>query len=647
LWVLAVSLVSAQVPGADRSVVVAPALSGVADSTGETSPSVASGRRWLFVVAVDKYQHPEFLTPLQNCVNDAVALRDTLRSKYGFTNVVELFNDSATESEIKARLDDLAGRAGPEDDVIVFFSGHGNLNDRTQIGYWYPVDARRATDGLSNSVVKDYCAALRARHVLVVADCCFAGSLLVRSAPSPEDVGRRSREVIVSGNLTPVADSGPTPDARGNSVFTHYLLKTLEEKARAGAEFNSNDLYVRLFDPVKANSRQEPQKGVLQVAGHEGGSFRFFPGGFWPASAPSQLEQLAEESRAAARRLAGAKMAFARAQEIDSNEALSAAEKLKAWELAMSACSPARHRVGEIQSRMDRWKKASSRGDYTEGAGVGLGLAMVWVKPGSFRMGSPDSEAGRFDNEGPVHDVELDGFWLGKTEVTVGQFRKFVNATGWKTDAEKSGKSYGLNSAGTSWEEQSGLSWRNAGFAQGDDHPVVHVSWNDGKGFCDWLSGSAGKSYRLPSEAQWEFACRGGSTGAYAWGSDADSGKGWLNGADANLKRKYPNWPFGEFGFDDGYVYTSPVGSFRVNGFGLHDMHGNVWEWCSDWYGSYSSGSVRNPTGPSEGSDRVSRGGGWYFNPRLCRSANRDWSTPGDSNDFLGFRVLAVPAASR
>jgi formylglycine-generating enzyme required for sulfatase activity len=325
--------------------------------------------------------------------------------------------------------------------------------------------------------------------------------------------------------------------------------------------------------------------------------------------------------------------------------ALSALEKAKAWELAELACVPAGYRVFQIRSRIAHWKESASRGDYTEDGGVGLGLPMVWVKPDSFRMGSPDSEAGRGDDEGPVHDVELDGFWLGKTEITVGQFRQFVNSTGWKTDAEKSGKSYGFDSSG-SWGEQSGLSWRNAGFAQGDDHPVVHVSWTDAKGFCDWLSGKTvapGRSYRLPTEAQWEYACRAGGATPFSFGetistdqANYDGNYTYGNGAKGVYRKK-----------------TTPVGSFSAfaNAFGFYDMHGNVWEWCSDrydgkFYGT-SAARSRNPENTVEGSGRVGRGGGWFYDPQYCRSAYRSGLTPGISGVNLGFRVLAVPAASK
>ena len=275
-------------------------------------------------------------------------------------------------------------------------------------------------------------------------------------------------------------------------------------------------------------------------------------------------------------------------------------------------------------------------------------------------MGSPNSEANRYFDEGPVHTVSLDGFWMGQTEVTVGQFKKFVQETGYQTDAEK-GTSLGGKGAytfgfdGRVWN--SSASWRNPGFVQDERHPVVCVSWNDATAFCDWLSSKSNKKYTLPSEAQWEYACRAGTNTAYCWGNDPDSGRGWCNASDQSAKTKNSNWEY--FNWDDGYFYTSPAKTFKRNNFGLYDMHGNVWEWCLDWYGSgyYQNSSGSNPKGPAQGDNvsytvdgikweggaRVLRGGSWGDGPGDCRSANRNGSNPAHRYDHLGFRVVSFP----
>jgi formylglycine-generating enzyme required for sulfatase activity len=239
--------------------------------------------------------------------------------------------------------------------------------------------------------------------------------------------------------------------------------------------------------------------------------------------------------------------------------------------------------------------------------------------------------------------------------VTVDQFAAFAIDSGYKTDAEKDGWSYctGLSIGSSSTEKTNGVSWRHPNFDQKGDHPVVHVSWRDAQAFCDWLSKKCGKTVRLPTEAQWEYACRAGTTTAYPWGDNPDDGQGWDNVADQSLKTKFPNTLGSFFSWDDGFVFTSPVAHFRPNGFGLYDLNGNVWQWCQDCYGDYEKGAATDPTGAKEmvtgawasvtGGLRVVRGGAWAGAPQLCRSANRHAGGAPDCRvDYYGFRVAVA-----
>jgi len=168
------------------------------------------------------------------------------------------------------------------------------------------------------------------------------------------------------------------------------------------------------------------------------------------------------------------------------------------------------------------------------------------------------------------------------------------------------------------------------------------VSWNDAVAFCKWLSGKQGKTYRLPTEAEWEYACRAGTTTRYFCGDDAEALAEVGNVADGTAKAKYPGWT--AIVAKDGFIHTAPVGQYRPNAWGLHDMHGNVWEWCWDWYGAdfYKGSRVDDPAGPLEAADRVIRGGGWGLDPRYCRSAGRLRVTAGDRSSGLGFRLALV-----
>ena len=263
-----------------------------------------------------------------------------------------------------------------------------------------------------------------------------------------------------------------------------------------------------------------------------------------------------------------------------------------------------------------------------------LGMEFVLIPAGSFNMGSPSSEPKRDSDEGPQHRVTISKpFYMQTTEVTRGQFRRFVEATGYRTDAEKGDGLYIL--AGNKWKKKPGSSWREVGFSQDDTHPVVGVSWNDAQAFIKWLNAQeGGNKYGLPTEAQWEYSCRAGTTTPFNTGEN-------ITTSQANYDGNYP-MP----GYSKGQYrkQTLPVKSFSPNKWGLYDMHGNVWEWCGDWYGEnyYSSSPTRDPQGPSSGTIRVLRGGGWDGRAGVLRSAFRGRVDPGLRNYFIGFRITRI-----
>jgi formylglycine-generating enzyme required for sulfatase activity len=248
---------------------------------------------------------------------------------------------------------------------------------------------------------------------------------------------------------------------------------------------------------------------------------------------------------------------------------------------------------------------------------------LVLVQGGSFNMGSVEN-----DDEKPKHVVNVSSFYLGKYEVTVGEFRKFMSTNSYTTDAEREGISYCLKD--TIWVEMKGVNWTcdaagNKRPRNEDNHPVLHVSHNDAVAYCIWLSKQTGKTFRLPTEAEWEYAAFGGikhDVGKYACGDDLGS-VGWYINNSGNT--------------------THAVGGKQANSLGIFDMSGNVWEWCSDWYDGkyYSSSPTFNPTGPETGVSRVLRGGSWGDEAILCRSANRIYNTPSIRYGDYGFRVVS------
>jgi formylglycine-generating enzyme required for sulfatase activity/serine/threonine protein kinase len=291
--------------------------------------------------------------------------------------------------------------------------------------------------------------------------------------------------------------------------------------------------------------------------------------------------------------------------------------------------------------------------------GGGVKMELVRIPHGTFRMGSPEDEEGR-DGDEELHEAEISrDFYLGRYEVTRGQFRAFVNEDSYQTQAETDGL------GGGGYDEQTGevedgprfdpdtgkhtggeatnCNWRNLGFAQTDEHPVVNVSWNDAQAFCRWLARRSGQAVRLPTEAEWEYARRAGTQTPFYSGDDAEALVRVGNVADGTAKKKLTQLE--AIAAEDGYVFTAPVGRFQPNNFGLYDMHGNVWEWCQDRYGNtyYHNSPKTDPQGPNDTIARVLRGGSWEDHPTGCRAAHRHRGAPAFRDYGLGFRVAFRP----
>jgi formylglycine-generating enzyme len=254
-----------------------------------------------------------------------------------------------------------------------------------------------------------------------------------------------------------------------------------------------------------------------------------------------------------------------------------------------------------------------------------------------------------FQDEYPRHRVRITRpFYLGACPVTVGQFRQFVRDSGYKTEAQRDGKGgWGYNPrTGKCEGRDPKYNWLNPGFPQTDAHPVVNVTWNDAVAFCRWLGRQEGRTYRLPTEAEWEYACRAQTTTRYWSGDDPDQLAATANvRPDARRRTAFPHVQ--EIVMPKDARFTVPVGSFAPNGFGLYDMHGNVWQWCADWYGKdyYARSPADDPTGPDSGARRVRRGGAWNSFPLYARAAFRNWNSPTSRCVNLGFRVAAGPSS--
>lgn len=255
---------------------------------------------------------------------------------------------------------------------------------------------------------------------------------------------------------------------------------------------------------------------------------------------------------------------------------------------------------------------------------------MTRIESGCFSMGSVVGEPGRHENETP-HAVCVDDFSIARFEVTRGQYAAFVGHSGHVELAD----CHVYRNAG--WTPSAGRSWRDPGFEQTDEHPVACVSRDDAMAYARWLSQRQGRSYRLPTEAEWEYAARTGQRSARPWGDDPDQACRWANVGDRELHRHYPDWPWTIHSCDDGHVHTAPVGSFRANRYGLHDLMGNIWEWtCSAYDAQYGGAELRCA---SDAGGAIARGGSWSNSPRWVRSAGRFASRSDMRFDLVGFRL--------
>ena len=295
-----------------------------------------------------------------------------------------------------------------------------------------------------------------------------------------------------------------------------------------------------------------------------------------------------------------------------------------------------------------------------------LGMKLNRIPVGEFMMGSHESKDSlkkafpqyeptridKLDDEYPAHKVRITKpFYIGVHEVTIAQFRKYLEQSGHKTDAESDGTGgWGYNKKTNAFEGRKlEYSWRNPGFPQEDSHPIVDITWFDSVRFCEWLSQKEGRKYRLPTEAEWEYCCRAGTTTRFHHGDDPEKLTTAAAVYDLKTREEFPEWINFATTSSDGFTFTAPVGSFKPNAWGLHDMHGNVWEWCSDWHGDdyYSKSPTDDPQGPEDGEVKIRRGGSWHTWPFYCRSSFRNWNTRTTRYVLVGLRVVLEDGAAK
>ena len=693
--------------------------------------SGALGNYKALIIGIDVYSDAD-IPNLKTAAHDAKTIAELLADQYGFQTTL-LLNKKASKANIYNAMRDLAANTKEDDSVLIYYAGHGDLDRQYNDGWWIPSDARggKPLSYLDNTQVQKAMRAMKARHVLLVSDSCYSGTLFGRARSVPPVIDERyylnlynekSRWGMTSGNKEPVEDSG----TGNHSIFAYQLIKALEQNQNN--YLSTQDLYTRIAPIVANNSEQTPLCRPIRNTGDQGGEFVFIrvaggnPGDiisdagkdYAPEKETGTLKVTSTPSGAAlkidgkpagttpvqygnmelgsvtvlvdkdgflkdtrsARIKAGRRTVVhfdlerekssgwlsvdttppsAKIRVLNINPPYERGMELEAGRYHVEVSAPGyitekrwvELAVGDdiaVQFSLQTKRVAAKPVSYKETTSGGniidstTGMEFVAIPGGCFQMGSPSSEKNRVSDEGPVHKVCVDGFSMAKHEVTVGQWRKFINATAYKTEAEKDVKKkgcYALKDNKGGWQD--GYYWDNPGFSQKNSQPVACVSHNDVGKFISWLNRNSSRNYRLSTEAEWEYAARAGTSTLRFWGDDEGEACRYANIAD-KAHRWAPAFPC-----DDGYRFSSPVGNYRPNNFGLYDMLGNVWEWTEDWYGGdyYSKSPRKNPKGPGSGSYRVYRGGGWNGYPSGVRAASRSWSRPWERYANMGFRLAS------
>ena len=614
--------------------VIAPTTRCVGADSQERDNHFLSKDYHALVVGVSEYK---IWPRLPYAVEDAREVASFLK-RMGFK--VTLVTDP-TSKELKKALNLFAIETGRESDraLVFYYAGHGEtqtLTDGTKIGWIIPRECpllREDPQGFVNQAVstKDmetYSLRIRSKHVLMLFDSSFSGAVFALESPVLEVISEKSaspvRQYIIAGK----ADE-PIPD---RSMFKLSLLKGLKGEADLIYDgfITGSELGVYLTHRVvrQTGERQHPQYGKSNNAALTHGNFIFQLIETKPGTARLFVET---DPKGARVRILNIRPRFCQGIELAPGkyhvEVSSAGYQTKRKWVKLEA--------GEDKTFKVRLRKL---GDVFTNS---LGMKFVFIRAGAFLMGSSEDEPGRLYDEKKHRVTIVKGYYQQTTEVTIGQFREFVQTSGHKSEGETTGGCW-VSTKGGAWKKKKGStwskpgSWETAKVRQTDQHPVTCVSWNDAQTFIRWLSRKEGMTYGLPYEAEWEYAGRAGKNTPFAFGRCLSTDQGNYGGIGPlfagcrdmyRINRKRPIL----------------VASLAPNPWGLFDMHGNVSEWCQDWYGGYPSRPVTDPKGASSGTDRVMRGGHWSAKAHQCRSAARGSFRPDSASDAVGFRLVMRP----
>jgi formylglycine-generating enzyme required for sulfatase activity len=592
------------------------------------------------------------LTDLRDTKPEAEALHQTLTDDYGFECK---YVPECTKKQIEDELKYWNKKLTAGDQVLFYFSMHGYYDKESDRGYLIPSNGEANdnnnyfTSWLSYDDLRTYLAPCKATHVLVGLDACYSGSFGIRSNRKPDEpdynntgdcatrvaetMKYKSRQFITAGKVT---DATP-----GKSIFAETILKNL----RTGYSTENVLLLDDLAHQLHKLKSPEPEDGTF--VGHTGGGdFVFMRKNACGITSPDSDGDGVPDTQDKCPTIWGSNpdgcspvftedntaadlAAWKKAKQLDTEDAYrDYLKQFKEPEFKEQANTALRRLEAARLARLDdaAYELAEEKGDidaykkYKTNWPTGRHIAeanqkikdlempddgLVLVTGGTFKMGCTSEQKDCGDDEKPTHQVTLSDFYIGKYEVTQKLWTEIMGEN----------PSY---------------------FKNGDNYPVEQVSWDDIQTFLSKLNTKyPNRNYRLPTEAEWEYAARGGGK-EVVFGN----GKNTLDPKEANFNASAANKT--SYSLAGEYRQkTTPVGSFIPNAIGLYDMSGNVWEWCSDWYGSdyYKNSPATNPQGPTSGSYRVLRGGSWSNDPQNCRVASRGYSTPDFRGNSVGFRL--------
>ncbi|MDX2072558.1 MAG: SUMF1/EgtB/PvdO family nonheme iron enzyme [Haliscomenobacter sp.] len=583
----------------------------------QSSPAASPrGTNYLLAIAIDEYLH---CSKLNNAVRDAEAFIELLTTRYHFdpTQVTFIKDAEATEKRIRRAFDRLIDVVTEQDNLIVYFSGHGRHHERRG-GFWIPVDAGTTDDDwpdyLSNDTIKSYLSKIKSFHTFLIADSCFSGSLFIDKSKEKFSGDRRdtepSRWGLTSGKKEIVSDGRPGL----HSPFAAALLDVLRKADQPPGVMRICDL---VLEKVAANAEQTPMGSPLQVPGHQGGQmvlyFREDEETAWQTAQQANTSQAYSDF---CDKYPHGKYIDEALAKLDSTEEKEIwAQVPKNREAALRRfirenhtspyVSEARRLIEKLQASV----KPSAAPVVPPTPSIIVPDHMVLVKGGTFQMGEKDK----------THPVTLSDFQIAKHQLTFEEYDAFCKATGRDLPSDR-------------------------GWGRGK-RPVIDVTWFDAIDYCNWRSQQEelkpvyqinekqvipnwnANGYRLPTEAEWEYAARGGQ-----------QSQGFKYSGSSNVDEVVWYW-------DNSVGKTHPVGEKKANELGLYDMSGNVWEWCWDWYGAYPSKAIEDPKGPDKGSVRVYRGGSWFFIEFGARVDYRGSDNPDRRNFVIGFRLARAAVA--